>query len=143
MTRLPVYHETAGLGRAGWPRGDCLVLDEVHGLSPGCLHDRIRTLVERATRALSPLPPPDGLITPAEAARRLRCSVKTLNAPVAAGDVRYVSIGKGRKRPRKMFTPSDLDEFVLAFPQGLACMSLYHKPRSPFWYFEFRIRGHR
>src|SRR5262249_62007397 len=22
-------------------------------------------------------------------------------------------------------------------------MSLYRKPRSPFWYFEFRIRGHR
>jgi hypothetical protein len=70
MTRLPLYHETAGLGRAGWPRGDCLVLDEIHGLSPGCLHDRIRTLVETATRALSPLPPPDGLLTPAEAARK-------------------------------------------------------------------------
>src|SRR5262245_17886065 len=114
MTRLPLYHETAGLGRAGWPRGDCLVLDEVHGLSPGRLHDRIRTLVETATRALSPLPPPDGLLTPAEAARRLRCSVKTLNAHVAAGDVRYVSIGKGRKRPRKMFTDADLDAFITA-----------------------------
>ena len=71
MTRLCSYHETAGLGRAGWPRGDRLILDEAHGLSPGCLHDRIRTLVETATRALSPLPPPDGLRTPTERGERI------------------------------------------------------------------------
>src|SRR5262249_33920538 len=70
MTRLPLYHETAGLGRAGWPRGDCLVIDEAHGLSDGCLRDRIRTIVETATRGLSPLPPRDDPRPPAEAARK-------------------------------------------------------------------------
>ena len=56
--------------------------------------------------------PPDGLRTPAEAARKLHCSIKTLNAHVAAGDLRYVIIGKGAKRPRKMFTDADLNEFI-------------------------------
>jgi hypothetical protein len=55
---------------------------------------------------------PDGLRTPAEAARKLRCSVKTLNAHVAAGDVGYVIIGSGKKRPRRMFTDADLDAFI-------------------------------
>jgi hypothetical protein len=63
------------------------------------------------TRAKPP-PPPDGLRTPDEAARKLRCSVKTLNAHVAAGDLRYVIIGKGTKRPRRMFTDADLDAFI-------------------------------
>ena len=65
-----------------------------------------------------PLPPPapallpDGLRTPAEAARKLRCSIKTLRAHVAASDLRYVIIGKGTKRPRIRFAPADLDEFI-------------------------------
>ena len=58
------------------------------------------------------LPPPDGLLTPTEAARKLRCSVKTLNAYVAAGEIGYVAIGHGRKRPRRMFTAADIDQFI-------------------------------
>src|SRR5215470_18097859 len=56
--------------------------------------------------------PPNSLLTPADAARRLGCSVKTLRAHVAAGDLRYVSIGHGKKRQRKMFTDADLDDFI-------------------------------
>jgi hypothetical protein len=63
-------------------------------------------------RANMPPPPPDGLLTSAEAAHKLRCSIKTLRAHVAAGDVRYVIIGKGTKRPRIRFAPADLDEFI-------------------------------
>src|SRR5215471_5768847 len=70
----------------------------------------IDTMLGRQAKAS--LPPPDGLRTPAEAARKLRCSIKTLNAHVAAGDLRYVSIGKGRKRVRRMFTDADLDDFI-------------------------------
>jgi hypothetical protein len=54
------------------------------------------------------------LLTPAEAARKLRCSIKTLNAHVESGALRYVSIGHGKKRMKRMFTRADLDEFVLA-----------------------------
>src|SRR5262245_52645807 len=58
------------------------------------------------------VPPPDGLLTLAEVARRLRCSEKTLRAHLDAGDLRYVIIGKGTKRPRKMIAPADLDDFI-------------------------------
>ena len=56
--------------------------------------------------------PPDGLRTPAEAARKLHCSVKTLNGHIASGALRYVVIGHGTKRPRKMLTDADLDQFI-------------------------------
>jgi excisionase family DNA binding protein len=56
--------------------------------------------------------PLDGLLTTDEAAARLRCSVKTLNGYIASGAIRYVAIGHGSKRPRKMFTATDLDDFI-------------------------------
>ena len=40
-------------------------------------------------------PVPDDLLTKGEAASRLRCSVKTLDAHVTAGAIRYVEIGRG------------------------------------------------
>jgi Helix-turn-helix domain len=58
------------------------------------------------------LRPPDGLLTASEAAAKLGCSVKTLNGHVAAGVLKYVSIGHGRKRPRKMFSDADLNQFI-------------------------------
>jgi hypothetical protein len=57
---------------------------------------------------------PDGLRTAAEAAARLGCSIKTLNGHVASGALRYVAIGHGRKRPRKMFADADLTAFIEA-----------------------------
>jgi hypothetical protein len=56
--------------------------------------------------------PPDGLRTKAEAAAKLGCSIKTLNAHVDAGELRYVVIGHGKKRPRMRFADADLDEFI-------------------------------
>jgi len=56
--------------------------------------------------------PPDGLKTAAQAAAKFGCSIKTLNGHVAAGDLRYVIIGKGTKRPHKMFTDADLNDFI-------------------------------
>jgi hypothetical protein len=55
---------------------------------------------------------PGGLKTAAQAAAKLNCSIKTLRAHVAAGDLRYVSLGKGRKRSRRMFANSDINEFI-------------------------------
>ena len=57
----------------------------------------------------SALPVPGGLLTAAEAAAKLGCSIKTLNGHVAAGALKYVTIGHGTKRPRKMFTDADLE----------------------------------
>jgi len=80
---------------------------------------------ERRQKAKPPVPPPpDGLRTPDEAARKLGCSVKTVNAHVAAGDLRYVSIGKGTKRTRKMFADTDLNEFITnQTRKDLPCLS--------------------
>jgi hypothetical protein len=57
-------------------------------------------------------PPPGALRTPHEAARKLRISMKTLKGHVLSGALRYIAIGHGRERPRRMFTDADLDEFV-------------------------------
>src|SRR5262245_11184135 len=51
---------------------------------------------------------------PREAAERLRCSIKTLLGHVEAGALRYVNIGHGSKRARRMFTDDDLDAFIAA-----------------------------
>jgi excisionase family DNA binding protein len=52
------------------------------------------------------------LLTPREAAAELKISVKSLRALVSAGALRYVQIGLSKRRPRKMFTPGDLETFV-------------------------------
>jgi hypothetical protein len=58
--------------------------------------------------------PADGLRTPAEAAARLGCSIRTLNKHVAAGELAYVTLGQGTKRPRRMFTDADISAFIAA-----------------------------
>jgi hypothetical protein len=54
------------------------------------------------------------LFTRQEAAAELRVSTKTLDKHVAAGVLRYVSIGHGQRHIRRMFAPSDLEAFVEA-----------------------------
>src|SRR6516164_5196596 len=69
---------------------------------------KLRQLAPRQPRQSSP----DGLKTAAQAAAKLNCSIKTLNGHVASGALRYVAIGHGTKRPRKMFTDADINSFV-------------------------------
>ena len=52
------------------------------------------------------------LLTPREAAAELRCSVKILHRLVASGALRYIQVGQTKLRPRKMFTPGDLEKFI-------------------------------
>ncbi|WP_147151693.1 helix-turn-helix domain-containing protein [Reyranella soli] len=52
------------------------------------------------------------LRSPAEIAARLHCSPRTLAEHVRTGGLRYVIIGHGTKRPRKMFTDADVEEFI-------------------------------
>jgi hypothetical protein len=77
---------------------------------------RIRTLVEQVEKAtgktVQAVTLPNVLRTAAEAARKLHCSIKTLNGYVASGALRYVIIGHGTKRPRRMFTDADLDDLI-------------------------------
>jgi hypothetical protein len=52
------------------------------------------------------------LFTRKEAAAKLRIGIRTLDKHVAAGVLRYISIGHGRRHIRRMFAPSDLEEFI-------------------------------
>jgi hypothetical protein len=94
-------------------------------------HLRKRPLRQRKPRISTP----NGLRTTAEAAARLGCSIKTLNGHVDAGDLRYVRIGQGKKRPRRMFTDSDLDAFIAAQTQtDTPCRSIasrVHRTGTP------------
>lgn len=69
-----------------------------------------RTMALRIRKARTR--PPDGLRTRTEAAAKLGCSLKTLDAHVASGALRYVALGHGRKRMWRMFADADLDQFI-------------------------------
>ena len=58
------------------------------------------------------------------------------------GALRYVTIGHGTKRPRKMFTDADLNEFIAEQTRKDCRVHLPH-PRSPYWHYDFQCRGHR
>jgi len=60
---------------------------------------------------------PNGLRTPAEAAARLQISMKQLGSFVRSGELRYVNVGRGSKKPRIRFTDADLTEFITARTQ--------------------------
>jgi hypothetical protein len=72
---------------------------------------------EHALRAMlvpaTPTPRAIGqLLTPNEAAHRLRICKKTLLAHVQAGDLRYIDVGLGKVKPRRMFAPADIIDFI-------------------------------
>ena len=52
------------------------------------------------------------LLTPKEAAARLRCSQKQLARLRAAGALKYVQVGLTERRPRWLVAESDLEEFI-------------------------------
>src|SRR6516165_1983993 len=52
------------------------------------------------------------LKTPEQAAAFLQCSPKHVHAHAKSGELRYVDIGRGSKRPRRRFTDADLIDFA-------------------------------
>jgi excisionase family DNA binding protein len=54
----------------------------------------------------------NALLLPAEAARRLRITLDQLFAFVRDGELRYVNVGRGTKRPRYRFTDGDINEWI-------------------------------
>ena len=52
------------------------------------------------------------LLTPADAATRLGISQKTLAGHVRDGSIRWVNVGRGKAKPRRMFAESDVQELI-------------------------------
>jgi hypothetical protein len=71
------------------------------------------------------------LFTRQEAAAKLRVSTKTLDKHVAAGVLRYVSIGHGSRHIRRMFAPSDLEAFIIAQTRKDVPLCLSRSRRTP------------
>jgi hypothetical protein len=123
---IPPYHEIAAEARMSeLPiNSPCLVIVRPLPRTPSPLtaEERMQALttgeatlgidIGRANAPRRRVRPPDGLRTKAEAASKLGCSIKTLDGHVASGALRYVALGHGRKRPRRMFTDADLDAFI-------------------------------
>jgi hypothetical protein len=76
---------------------------------------------------------PDGLKTLAEGAAKLGCSVKTVKGYIASGALRYIAMGHGSKRQRRMLADADLEDFIAARSRrdSPACQSIkVHARRS-------------
>jgi hypothetical protein len=76
------------------------------------LKHKLAAYVEHARKPRAAVP--GGLLTAAQAAARLTCSVKTLDGHVRAGELKYLTLGRGTKRPRRRFDPADLDALIAA-----------------------------
>jgi hypothetical protein len=53
----------------------------------------------------------DPLHSPKFTAAALGVSVKTLNGFVRDGEIRYIDVGRGKKKIRRRFTDQDIEEF--------------------------------
>jgi excisionase family DNA binding protein len=52
------------------------------------------------------------LLTIDEAAEYLNLTADQVRAFIADGELRYINVGRGKKRPRMRFTKADLNEFI-------------------------------
>jgi hypothetical protein len=52
------------------------------------------------------------LLTPGAAAKLLAISVKQLRDLSTAGEIRFVNIGLGNKRPTRRYLPADIEDFI-------------------------------
>ena len=63
------------------------------------------------------------LRTPKQAAERLQTSVAQVIGLVHDGELKYVNIGRGKKKPRMRFTDDDLDELIERRKRREVCQS--------------------
>ena len=63
------------------------------------------------------------LRTPKQAAELLQTSVAQVIGLVRGGELKYVNIGRGKKKPRIRFTDDDLDELIERRKRREGCLS--------------------
>jgi excisionase family DNA binding protein len=71
------------------------------------------------------------LRTPAEAAQRLNVTPEQVIGFAHDGELHYVNVGRGLKRPRYRFTDADIDELIEKRKQrGAICRSTERRSRA-------------
>lgn len=70
------------------------------------------------------------LLTIEEAASQLGICRRTLQDHVRDGDIKYIAVGKGLKRRRRMFHPDDIVAFINSQRMAEACPSIDHVART-------------
>ena len=83
------------------------------------------------------------LFTRQEAAAKLRIATKTLDKHVAAGVLRYVSIGPAASTSAACSPPPISRILSKPKAKGFPAVSVRKPKNSPFYYYEFEFRGHR
>lgn len=73
--------------------------------------------------------PENRLLTPQEAADRLAITVDQLADLVRDGEISYIPIGRGSKRPRRRFTETDLNDFIDRRRRRESCQFIKPKNR--------------
>ncbi len=71
---------------------------------------------------------PRDLLDSKEAAHRLRITVDQLGALVHDGEISYINVGRGQKRPRRRFAEEDIEEFKERRRRREACQ--FTSPKS-------------
>jgi hypothetical protein len=66
----------------------------------------------------------DNLLTPQEAACRLNITVTQLGAFAQDGEISYINVGRGKKRPRRRYAEEDIREFKERRRRRESCLSI-------------------
>src|SRR4051812_34280885 len=64
------------------------------------------------------------LLTHHDTARRLGITKEQLTAFVQDGEIAYINVGRGKKRPRRRYTEQDISEFLERRRRREACLSI-------------------
>jgi excisionase family DNA binding protein len=59
-----------------------------------------------------------------EAAKRLNITEDQLGALVHDGEISYINVGRGKKRPRRRYAEEDIEEFKARRRRREACLSI-------------------
>jgi excisionase family DNA binding protein len=80
---------------------DCIAMGSIKGSTkPKPSRRKLQTMV------------PGGLLTLAEAAARLHVTAEKVRTYVRDGELQYINVGHGTKRPRYRFSDTDIDELI-------------------------------
>ena len=73
------------------------------------------------------------LMNPRETAQLLHVSADTLEGLVKDGDLPFVNVSRGKKRPRRMFDEADIEAFIEKRKQrGIGCIYTRRESRNSF-----------